>query len=709
MSINELKILAIDDNQDNLITLKAVIADAMPETKVLTALDGSSGIALAISEVPDVILLDIVMPVIDGLHVCRQLKQDERISHIPVIMLTALKTDRKTRIRALEAGAEAFLAKPLDEVELIAQVKAMAKIKESADIQRMEKSQLANLVFARTQELEKELTERRKAEEELQNTNLKLRQTQMATLNLFEDLRKEMAAREKSEAALRESEERHRYISTTISDVAYSCLRETSGQFHISWISGATEFLTGYTKTELIEKRCWKFLVVESDLHLFDRNVTRIMPGFSGRTELRIRKKNGEIAWIDSFVECVDDSEQGGNHRLYGAMVDITMRKKYESELIIAKNKAEESDRLKSAFLANMSHEIRTPMNGIIGFSELLKEPDLIPSDRDRYIRIINDNCQQLLHIISDIIDISKIEAGLLDTESSNFCLNDLMDSLAENFMQKALQKKLKLTLFKDLHLDSCNILTDQQKLRQVLENLLTNAIKFTKEGTVVFGYRVIGKTLEFYVKDTGIGISEEHRSAIFDRFWQVETGLARQYGGTGLGLSISNAFVKLLGGEILLESTPGLGSCFSFVIPYVQSGLIKPAVNPLVRESHDFAGRTILIVEDEPDNFDLLNIILARLNLNILHAWDGKEAMQVFDEHNEIDLVLMDFKLPDIPGQEVTRKMILQRKTLPVVATTAYAMSGDREKALEAGCVSYLAKPIRSEALLEILKQYLN
>ncbi len=534
-------ILVIDDNPDNLTSIKAVLADSIQGVKVLTALDGETGIDLALSGNPDVILLDIIMPGVDGLSVCRQLKQDERVSHIPVIMLTALKTNRDIRIKALEAGAEAFLTKPFDEIELIAQLKAMVRIKELADMQRAEKSKLSSMVLARTLDLEKELAEHRKAKD----------------------------------------------------------------------------------------------------------------------------------------------------------------------ELIVAKNKAEESDRLKSAFLANMSHEIRTPMNGIIGFSELLKETNLDTDERDRYVKIINDNCQQLLHIINDIIDISKIEAGLVELDTAGFSLDMMMDSLAGNCQKEVSLKGLEMILSKEPASLAYDIIADQTKLRQVMDNLLSNAIKFTKEGTIEFGYKLKKDKLEFFTKDTGIGIPEQHREAIFNRFWQVETGLARQYGGNGLGLSISNAFVKAMGGEIVVESTPGLGSCFSFSIPLARSD--KKKCDDAVHETAplDFSGTTILVVEDEPDNFSLMNIFLERLGFHVEHAWDGKEAMQIFHEQADISMVLMDFKLPDIPGQEITRMMLTLRPDLPVIATTAYAMHGDREKTFQSGCVGYLAKPIRFKELADTLNRF--
>ncbi len=576
-NVSVINVLAIDDMPDNLVTLQAVLRNAIREVNIITTQNGSKGIELAKSENPDVILLDIIMPVLDGLAVCRLLKNDEATRHIPVIMITAQNTNHDLRQSALDAGADGFLTKPLDDVELVAQLKVMVKIKKAWSVEHDEKVHLSSLVLERTKAIESELEERRKAEAELQKANLRLNQTQSATLNLLGDLKREME-----------------------------------------------------------------------------------------------------------------------------------VRKQYETELVKAKEKAEESDRLKSAFLANMSHEVRTPMNGIIGFSGLLSDPDLDDAERNRYIKIINDNCQQLLHIVSDIIDISKIEAGMVEVETADFCLNDLMDSLLENYQPKAAAKGLKLTLQKGLVCEACSINGDQSKLRQILENLLTNALKFTEKGAISFGYQKIRNDLHFFVHDSGIGIAPEHQAAIFNRFWQVETGLARQFGGTGLGLSISKAYISSMEGDIHVESEPGKGAHFHFNIPYRQSGSLLKATLTEPSIPFDLTRKCILVVEDEEYNFEFLEILLSRLGVKFLHAWNGSQALELFREHPEIDLVLMDFKLPDISGQEITGRLLDLRPGTPVIATTAYAMSGDREKAIQSGCVDYLSKPIKAEELTSTLRKHL-
>jgi len=709
MPVDSLWLLTIENNINNLFPIRELLASAFPSSVLVTAISDTSQIELSIAGGPDVILLDAEMPGLDGLSVCRLLKSGNYSRHIPVIFVTGLRSDGLVRKNALEAGADLLLSKPIDEYELIAQVNAMLKIRGSGAILPTEKDKQASMGPGDAFSIEKELNGRKQTEQELQNANQKLKQTQAATLNLLEDLKMEIEAREKSEKALTESEQRHRYISTTISDIAYSCNMNAGGNYNINWMTGAAEMVTGYTIVEIFEKKCWSFLVVDEDIPLFNKNVTGVPPGSAGRTELRIRKKTGEIAWIESYVECVAVGEGNEQHVLYGGIVDITERKRYESEILGAKAKAEESDRLKSAFLANMSHEIRTPMNGIIGFSGLLAGPDLDDTERERYVKIINDNCQQLLHIVSDIIDISKIEAGMIDIETIDFCLNDLMDSLLDNYLPKARRKGLSMSLHKDMVCDACSIAGDSSKIRQVLDNLLTNALKFTTVGAVNFGYKLISGRLQFFVEDTGIGIAPEHHEAIFNRFWQVETGLARQFGGTGLGLAISRAFIRKLHGDIYLESIQGKGSTFLVDLPYHPSGHINSIAISEPEPPNHIAGKNILVVEDEADNFEFLQIILTRLKTRILHAWNGEEALQLFKDHREIDLILMDFKLPDIPGQEVTRRIIEIQRDIPVIATTAYAMTGDREKAIQSGCIDYIAKPIRLEEIIRMLNKYLQ
>jgi len=709
MPAESLWLLTIENNTGKLFPIREMIANLFPSSVLVTAISDISQLELSIAGGPDVILLDAEMPGIDGLSVCRLMKSGNNSRHIPIIFVTGSNCDGLLRKNALDAGADLLLSKPIDEYELIAQVKVMLKIREAGALLRSEIAKQTSPGSASAFSKENELNDHKQTEQELQSANQKLKQTQAATLNLLEDLKLEIEAREKSEKALKESEQRHRYISTTISDIAYSCENDDDGNYHLNWMTGAAEKLTGYTTAEIFEKTCWRFLVLEEDILLFNKNVTGVPPGSAGRTELRIRKKTGEVAWIESYVECVTEAEGNERHSLYGGIVDITERKRYESEILGAKEKAEESDRLKSAFLANMSHEIRTPMNGIIGFSGLLAGPDLQDPERERYIKIINDNCQQLLHIVSDIIDISKIEAGMIDVETIDFCLNDLMDSLFDNYLLKAKRKGLSMSLHKDMVCDACSIAGDSTKIRQVLDNLLTNAMKFTTNGSVNFGYKLINDRLQFFVEDTGIGVAPEHHEAIFNRFWQVETGLARQFGGTGLGLAISRAFIRKLNGDIYLESIAGKGSKFLVDLPYHPSGHIKSIAITEPEPPDYITGKSILVVEDESDNFEFLQIVLTRLNLHILHAWNGEEALEIFKDHSEIDLVLMDFKLPDMPGQEVTRRILEIRSDIPVIATTAYAMTGDREKAMRTGCVDYIAKPIRLEEFTGMLNKYLQ
>lgn len=378
------------------------------------------------------------------------------------------------------------------------------------------------------------------------------------------------------------------------------------------------------------------------------------------------------------------------------------------SQLKIAKEKAEESDRLKSSFLANMSHEIRTPMNGILGFSTMLSDPALPDETRESYIKIVDSSCDQLLHIINDVIDISKIETGQTDLSESPFDLSELISEVISFYSLTANEKGLKLS---DLSVESSRfskniIVSDRTKLRQVLDNLFSNAVKFTPSGEIVFRYKTEMGLLIFEIQDSGIGIPAEFQNVIFERFRQVETSFTKKYAGTGLGLSISKAYVEKLGGSIWVTSEIGKGSTFSFNIPYKPATESSISSNKPVKNQPFRQATTILVVEDEEINWLYLNEILKKTG-TIIHAENGEQALQYIKEYPQIDIILMDIKLPDINGLELTKIIKSLRAEVPVIAQTAFALSGDRELAIEAGCSDYISKPVKKEDLLNLISIY--
>ena len=390
------------------------------------------------------------------------------------------------------------------------------------------------------------------------------------------------------------------------------------------------------------------------------------------------------------------------------------LRKKNQDELIAAKEKAEESDSLKSAFLANMSHEIRTPMNGILGFISLLQEPGLNGEEQEEYIDIVKRSGERLLNTIRDIVEISKIESGLMPVSFSEVYIPEIMRNLYSFFKREAESKGLRLVLSKDNWTRPDTITTDREKLNSILSNLLKNALKFTNEGTVEFGCLIRGDFIEFYVQDTGIGVPENRRQAIFERFVQADISHSRPYEGAGLGLSISKAFVEMLGGKIWLETMKGNGAKFSFQIPRAQKKEIhdessSPLTLPDIRQIEKSGQKSmkILVSEDDEVNFHFINLLLKKEGHTVLHAATGTEAIKIFMNTPDIDLILMDIRLPDINGYDTTREIRKFNMDIPIVALTAFAFESDREKALEAGCNDYLSKPVKKEELFNAMRKF--
>ena len=455
---------------------------------------------------------------------------------------------------------------------------------------------------------------------------------------------------------------------------------------------------------------------------------------FISRKFWRSAIENFQRTWEEGYIKNLEfvvhradgsffDSEVStgaiyNNHGEPDSMViifkDISERKETERNLREAKEKAEESDRLKTAFLSNMSHEIRTPMNAIVGFSDLLNNENLSPKDRSEFIAQINMGADNLMHLIDDIIDISKIEAGQIKINRQETYLHDLLKEQIVMFRQNIdrLDKSdVELRLHWGLKEEQIVIDSDPFRVKQIITNLLNNAIKFTEEGFVELGVVPFGRFLKLYVKDSGIGIEDEKQDVIFDRFMQGHKSKTKLYGGTGLGLAISKNLVELLGGEIGVISTAGAGSEFWFTLPLeLIDAPLAETISQKKEINKDWSGKKILVAEDDNSNFQLLLEALKPTRAEIIRAKDGKEAIRLFEEHlQSLHLVLMDIQMPEMNGYDCTRIMKESRPDLPVIAQTAYAMSGEEQSSLDAGCDDYIKKPLQVMNLIETLGVYLK
>jgi hypothetical protein len=479
----------------------------------------------------------------------------------------------------------------------------------------------------------------------------------------------------------------------------------------------AGEQFMGYTRAELIGKNDYDFfpkekadLFTEKDREVLNSNEPLII------VEEVINTKDGIKILFTKKIAIKD--KNGKVKYLLGISEDITAKKEIERELITSKEHAEQSDRLKSAFLANMSHEIRTPMNGILGFADLLKEPNLSGEKQQKYVGIIQKSGIRMLNIINDIVDISKIEAGLMQVDIRESNINEQIEYIYNFFKLEVEAKGLQFLIKNTLPEIDVNIKTDREKLYAILTNLIKNAIKFTNEGSIEFGYHLIkdsgtGKgKLEFYVKDTGIGIPEDRKEAIFERFIQADISNLMVLQGTGLGLSITKAYVEILGGKIWLESKEDVGSTFYFTIPcdceLAEEFVIKN--DKVTFEKGKIAQNlNILIAEDDEPSAMLISLMVEALSGNILTARTGTEAINICRNNPDLDLILMDIQMPGMNGYEATSQIRQFNKDVVIIAQSAYALSFDRQKALDSGCNDYIAKPILKDDLLALIQKHLN
>lgn len=487
-----------------------------------------------------------------------------------------------------------------------------------------------------------------------------------------------------------------------------ACVIITDLEGKIEIVNPSFSQITGYTPEDVIGK---DISILHSNTpDKFQEIINTIVSGKVWQGEFHNKKKSGEVYWELASISAVKN-DNGEITRFVVISEDITSRKKNEKELIDAKEKAEESNRLKTAFLANLSHEIRTPMNAIIGFSNLLLDEEMPKEEKVKLNHLINDNSQNLLKLIDDVIDISKLQSGDIHFNKTECFLNKLLLDLYVSFsiqIENDAKKDVRLSMNKGSKIKDFSIVTDPVRLKQILYNLIENAIKFTTKGFVEFGYTLIEKEnkIQFYVIDSGIGISNEKFDMIYDLFRQADESFTREYGGTGIGLTIAKKIVDHLGGEIWVQSTPEQGTNIYFTLPYeIPESKFEIEENDF-ENPFNWQNKVVLVADDIDINYKLIEEILLPTKAKILWAKNGKEAVELCLKNDNIDLVLMDIKMPKMNGFEATQKIKEHKKDLTIIGQTAYAHDNEHHKCLNAGFDNYIAKPIKIDTLLSTINQ---
>ena len=512
----------------------------------------------------------------------------------------------------------------------------------------------------------------------------------------------------KAEEELHKSEQTFRHLIENAFDAIYFM----NGRYY-EYVNQRFCEITGYTIDELTSASFdFEALLTEQSKDIVEARYKARQRGekVPSQYEIQLKSKDGNLKYVELTTVAMEHESDNNKVKVMGIMRETTQRRKAEKELIEAKKKAEESDELKSRFLANMSHEIRTPMNGIIGFSQILSAQKMEFEKQKEFLNIIQNRSNHLLKIIDDIIDISKIEANKLTIEKRYFSVDNLLKNLETTYkleLKNQQKENIKLKIKNYFEGTNIQMYSDSTRVEQILSNLLNNALKFTSKGEITLGCKPYkDKNVLFFVEDTGIGIPKKQQNIIFQHFRQADESITRTYGGTGIGLSISKKLTDLLDGQIWFKSEENKGTTFFLTLPHFIENETDTPKQHLIEnnQTFDFSEKTFLIVEDDIFSLNFIKESLSLTNAKIITAKNGNEAMNAFNKNPDIALVLMDIRLPDISGLDITKKMKEARPTLPVIAQTAYALKSDKKKSLEAGCDDYISKPINYQELLRII-----
>lgn len=479
----------------------------------------------------------------------------------------------------------------------------------------------------------------------------------------------------------------------------------------IEYVNKYIPKLTGYSYEELIGKSPNIFNSGVQNKVFYKELWDTILAGNKWEGEICNKKKNGELFWEYVIISPLKN-DKGEIINFINLSEDITERKRIMEDLIHAKEKAEESDKLKTAFINNISHEIRTPLNGILGFGQFWADSELSREEREKYFSVIKQSSNRLMQTVTDYMDTAMIVSGTLEVHKKEFQIKPLLEEIMEYTKKLCSKKPIETELEMPSNSDFLSLDSDRELIRKIIKNLVDNAVKFTDKGKIIVGYHLLEGHLEFFVKDTGRGIKQDKLQTIFEVFTQEDTAMTRGYEGSGLGLAIAKGFVASLNGDIWVTSKVGNGSVFYFTIPYNRNilSVVNETKLPLVLNKPIGDNKPlVLVAEDDENNFLFIEALLEMVGCDYLHALNGKEAVEICKQDIDISFVLMDIKMPIMNGLEAMKFIKEFRPNLPIIAITAYSLTGDEQKFMEDGFDGYYAKPIKKEILDKLKERYIT